>query len=612
MQILKVFAKKKPNMNSEFNAYTPLDFSDISAKTKGFAKVIEENREALTNILLEYESFEVAEDETKRTLDLLLNLRENEEYFKLRIGRVAAFLPRNQPLYALTCFVIVPSLMAREVHFRIPSSMKEFLPKILKLLDIKGHFPNVHPSEEQHHGFLKKHTALKVDPKTQETIPVTDAVIFTGTPVRADQLRSIFDSRTLFITNGSGHNPVIVSEDADIEEAVEAVLCVQLYNQGQDCAAPNAILVHKNVISDFNRLLHIKLPTYKVGHYSDRSCKIGPISDPFDLVRVEDLLIRHKDHIDPQAPGILRSKDAIVEPTIISKPLKYGGNYTEMFAPIIYIQEYESDKDLSLYFENEDYYRNAMYVTVYGTSEYAKSLIGHTFKGKLLHDASTLLFNTHLHADGVERGTKPYGGYGYGASNLYIRGEGVSKPTLPQRDIYEQVARPILEKGTVDEYQKHVSSYTDIQEKNIEKLLRIASQSKAPSEDKEFSYLYFDLNVIDANSTKTRYVKFDPSSTYKLLLKPNVLYITDLTPESVNQIRKLRELVQNKPQSEDEFATSLYGIVGDYPTKEDKLAQQKKFFGNVYQLLFGQKSGPKLTIFLWEVEADKICELLDI
>ncbi|MDB5204492.1 MAG: hypothetical protein JWP09_520 [Candidatus Taylorbacteria bacterium] len=594
-------------------AYTVLDFTEVEKASFAFADHIKKNTEAIIDILLEYESFEVAHDEIGRTLDLLTHLKENEAYFKLRIGRSIAFMPRNQPLYAFTCFVVIPSLMANEVHFRIPTSMKEFLPKLFKVLVIGKFFPNVFPSDEIHNVFLKKHSALKINPKTQETVPVTDAVIFTGTPTRADQLRSVFDSRTLFITNGSGHNPVIIAEDADIEKAVDAVLCVQLYNQGQDCAAPNAILVHKKIFDEVNALIHKKLPSYKVGEYRDRTCQIGPISDPFDLVRIEEFLIENRQFLDPKTPGILRAAHSIVEPTIIQRSLKDGANYVEMFAPIIFLQMYEADADLSTYFETHEYLRNAMYVTIYGTSAYGMSLVGKKFNGKLLHDKFTILHNTHLHAEGIERGTQPYGGYGYGASNLWVRGEGISKPTLPQRDIFQQVAEPILKLNNLEQYRKDHGEYVDIEEKNIEKLLRLASPAaiKAEIEESRVTSKYFDLNSLAKDQTK-RYIKIDPLSTFELLVKPNVQYLTNMTPASIKNIIKLRELLQNKPESKLEFDTALYAIVGHFEDEAEKKAQQKIFFEHTYNLLFGKKIGPKLTTFLYEIPVDQVYELLNI
>jgi len=41
-----------------------------------------------------------------------------------------------------------------------------------------------------------------------------------------------------------------------------------------------------------------------------------------------------------------------------------------------------------------------------------------TISGKILHDRSTIIRDTDLHAAGIERGVNPYGGYGRGRRAL--------------------------------------------------------------------------------------------------------------------------------------------------------------------------------------------------
>ena len=98
------------------------------------------------------------------------------------------------------------------------------------------------------------------------------SVIFTGTSHHANQLRRVFDQRTLFITNGAGHNPIVVGTGANISAAVDATLSVSLYNQGQDCAAPNSVLVLQDVYDEFIQYLRKKVLAVSVGHYSNREC----------------------------------------------------------------------------------------------------------------------------------------------------------------------------------------------------------------------------------------------------------------------------------------------------------------------------------------------------
>lgn len=593
--------------------YTPIDFKKSQKLANALAERIETHFEEIAHVLLEYESYEVVTDEIARALDLLRNLKENEAYFRLRIGEVTTFLPRNQPLYALTCFVIVPSLMASEVHFRIPNSMRHFFPKLLALLDIYQQFPNIVVSHRERLDFLRERSAFRINTKTEENIPVTDVVIFTGTSMHADQLRFVFDHRTLFITNGSGHNPIVVSKDADISSAVEATLTLNLYNQGQDCAAPNAVLVHKSIFPILLHQLRDGIRAVGVGDYRDRMCRVGPISEPKDIVRIQGFLIENRRWIDSTTPGIISAHDATLEPTIISKPLREGGNFSEIFAPVIFLQEYEKDSDLALYFENIRYAQNAMYVTLYGTSAYVRKLIGRPIDGKILHDKATFLHNTHLHAHGIERGTQPYGGYGYGSSSLSINGKIMCKPTLPQRDIYEWVAKPLLRKKSLQNYRAHLVGFTEVSRKDVQKLLRLkVLELSNQNVTSVTGPTYIDLEAIATENL--RYAKIDESCSYHLLKGQNAEYIAKLEPNDIKVVRALRALLLRKPAlSYDDFATKVFALpVRSGTSKREKHVRQLRFFQNVYQLILGRNSGPRLAQFLLEVDRKKICELLDV
>ncbi len=589
-----------------------IDFSAVNKTANNFADHIETNFDKIADILLEYESYEVVKDEYDRTMDLLRSLPENKDYFVRRINEVAAFLPRNQPLYAFSCFVVVPSLMAKSVHFRIPQSMKGFFPRLLEVLDIDKFFPNIVVSKKERLDFLQERTALLVDPATKEAVPQTDAVIFTGTTLHAEKLRNIFDLRTLFISNGSGHNPIVVSKNAKVSDAVEAALKLQLYNQGQDCAAPNSILVHADVHNSFLKLLKKKLKRIKIGPYRNHRCKVGPISEPEDLKRIEVLLVDHLKWLDESTRGVIRTAEAIVEPTIICKDLKDGGNFTEVFAPIFFIQKYEQDADLKLYFEDKHYSKNAMYVTLYGESEYIMRLIGREIGGKILHFNDTYLHNNHLHFKGVERGTQPYGGYGYGASSIAIGGVVTAKPTCPQRDIYEQLVKPIIEVGLVEEKKKSLLKMTEVTTKNVSKLMGLKLNGHIESNGTMTAKSYLDFNGTKIGDK--RYVELDPRQIFSLQDYQNAEAISRLEIEDQEQVKQLREfLVKNKDPDLDEFTAHLYSISKQADLSEEKNKErQLRFFRNIYKLLFGKENGPRLAHFLLDADRDKICELLNV
>ena len=408
--------------------------SEVLRRGLHFAELISERQSDLFAILRRYETNEVAIDETSRTLDLLRSLSENAGYFERQIGPIAVFLPRNQPLYAFTCFAVVPALMAGEVHVHVPSAMRHFFAELALKLNLTLHFPTIHLSESSRNDFLSVRT------------PLTDAVIFTGNGQNADSVRKRFPPSTLFIANGAGHNPIVVTDSADIGAAVASVLRVQLYNQGQDCAAPNAVLVQRGVYAAFVGGLRESLQKVKIGPYSDDGVRVGPITDRDTVNDVHAVFQHHAKWLDDATPGIIRYGQQIVEPTIIAKPLNAGGNFKEHFAPIFFVQDYETDTELGRYFEDERYWRNAMYVTLFGESPYVEGLIEQKSPGGgILHDETTIIRNTDLHAPGIERGTQPYGGYGRWASSVSLNGIVTAKPTCPQRDIFEHLVKPALQ-----------------------------------------------------------------------------------------------------------------------------------------------------------------------
>jgi len=126
----------------------------------------------------------------------------------------------------------------------------------------------------------------------------------------------------------------------------------------------------------------------------------------------------------------------IVKPTIFVRPLRDGPSLKEFFAPVFVIQPYEADDELARYFEDPAYRPNAMYICLFGRSDYVEGLV------RLgLHTRENILHDTDLHAE--ERGWRAYGGLGPGASCVYINDSCFPGATLPQRDIYRHLVQPV-------------------------------------------------------------------------------------------------------------------------------------------------------------------------
>uniref|UniRef100_UPI0036DF968A aldehyde dehydrogenase family protein n=1 Tax=Photorhabdus sp. RM322S TaxID=3342825 RepID=UPI0036DF968A len=404
--------------------YEDIDFESVKKTCQLFAYALVEKKDHIIEALSSYQCKNVTEDEIKRSTDLLLNIEMNQNYFKKKIYGVTSFLPLNQPIYASVCFGFIPSIMSKDVCIRPPTTMTPHYKRFLNAIDITQYSPSLSVSFAEKENFLS------------DRVKITDAVIFTGTPENALKVRKHFKKKTLFILNGAGHNPLIVSDDANIEKAVESAKSIVLYNQGQDCAGPNTILVHSKIYKNFKeRLLSdLILLENKVGPYSVRENIVGPNSDIDHTIKIASVFKQYRQFCT--YGGEVNPINGMIKPTVFEKPIYLGGNYKEFFAPVFFLQEYNTDSDLHLYFSDPQYPNNAMYISLFGTSDY----ISHQLDEKLHHKES-ILHNTDLHKE--ERGFLPYGGQGPAASCIFYDGERFNGSTLPQRDIYTYLVNSI-------------------------------------------------------------------------------------------------------------------------------------------------------------------------
>src|SRR3989344_2183825 len=97
-----------------------IDYQKVITSASKYADIFRGRKDQLIAVLTGYETHHVAHDGIERSIDLLQHLEENKQYFVERVNTIVSFLPINQPLYALTCFGIVPSLMAQRVFVRPP------------------------------------------------------------------------------------------------------------------------------------------------------------------------------------------------------------------------------------------------------------------------------------------------------------------------------------------------------------------------------------------------------------------------------------------------------------------------------------------------------------
>ena len=385
---------------------------NIISLTKKLKKRIEDKENQLIDLLLSYESHVTAKDEIERSKDSLENIHKEMEYLtSTRIRTMCTFFPVNLPLYSLVIFALIPSFIADDIFVRPPELMSKILKELIKILDLDTLFPNVHIVELERSLFRDAY------------VSVADVVLFTGRYENAISIQRACPD-ALFIYNGAGVNPVVVTDTADIDLAVKKVIEMRIFNSGQDCAGSDAILVHKNLKKKFIEELVENVKKVKVGNYRDCDNQVGTIVKQDNLLELDRFFLKHKEHMI--YGGEIDFKQGIVFPTIFVEDLQVvtSSHFTEFFSPVFYILIYEKDDDLKKYFLHESYRSQAMYVSVFGNSKVVDSL-----------DCSTILHNKIV--NDVERGNHPYGGFGDKANFIIWKGKKITRPLLISKEIAE-------------------------------------------------------------------------------------------------------------------------------------------------------------------------------
>src|SRR3712207_8100088 len=128
--------------------------------------------------------------------------------------------------------------------------------------------------------------------------------------------------RKLLIAELGGKNPVIVTETADIDKAVDGLLKATFGYSGQKCSACSRVYIHKEVRDEFLRRLVEKTKNLPIGNPLDSNTFVGPLANK-DAYRKYQRYIRTAEKDGKViVGGSIRKDDDLkygyyVEPTVI-------------------------------------------------------------------------------------------------------------------------------------------------------------------------------------------------------------------------------------------------------------------------------------------------------
>ena len=115
-----------------------------------------------------------------------------------------------------------------------------------------------------------------------------DAISFTGSVPTGTKIRDQVVARGKRVQcEMGGKNPVIILDDADLDNAVNAVMNSSFFSTGHRCTASSRIIVTQGIADRFVEALAKATAAIKVGHALGEGVQMGPIScqEQLDIAR---------------------------------------------------------------------------------------------------------------------------------------------------------------------------------------------------------------------------------------------------------------------------------------------------------------------------------------
>ncbi|WP_151633101.1 aldehyde dehydrogenase family protein [Noviherbaspirillum aerium] len=111
-----------------------------------------------------------------------------------------------------------------------------------------------------------------------------DALTFTGSVGTGQKIAQALAGRTTRLQmEMGGKNPLVVTDDASLERAVECAVQGAFYSTGQRCTASSRIIVTRGIHQRFVEAFRAKAESLVVGHALDPDTQIGPVVDESQL-----------------------------------------------------------------------------------------------------------------------------------------------------------------------------------------------------------------------------------------------------------------------------------------------------------------------------------------
>ena len=176
-----------------------------------------------------------------------------------------------------------------------------------------------------------------------------EGVVFTGSREVGLDIEQTFieqGKRGPVIAELGGKNPVIVSEAADLDKAIQGVKMGAFSFSGQKCSATSRVYVHESHVDEFTERLTEETEALPIGPPENRETVISPVIDESSVEQYQEITEQAAADGTVRTGGNLFEADSVpagryVEPTVVTDiPHEHELAREEHFLPFVTIHPY--------------------------------------------------------------------------------------------------------------------------------------------------------------------------------------------------------------------------------------------------------------------------------
>ncbi|MFO7840885.1 MAG: aldehyde dehydrogenase family protein [Fidelibacterota bacterium] len=156
-----------------------------------------------------------------------------------------------------------------------------------------------------------------------------------------------------------GNNAIIVSNKADLQLAVPAIVFGAVGTAGQRCTSTRRVIIHEDIYDNVKKALAKAYRSLKIGTPLDENNHVGPLIDNDAVQQYKDAIQQARDSGGNVICGgqVLKGKNYssgnYVKPCIIEAENSMPIVQEETFAPVLYLIKYSGDVENAVNIQND-------------------------------------------------------------------------------------------------------------------------------------------------------------------------------------------------------------------------------------------------------------------